>query len=227
MNFLKIIDWILNLKVISFILFFGTAIFGLMTLYKKSNYRIILARKDNYFKIRELLLVESLKDNDFKSLINVIYKDMESVSIDKDIYIKKIGGAIQQIGLRLGQQLETITNLEDENKNLKNRSVYLEHRDKLNQLIILLEDIRKFKEDDYNHVLNHIESNLILILSSFGVSEYTTEFLNDEILKYYIFDKEPIDKDSEEFIIKKSGFYIERLDGITVLKAAVIAVMEG
>lgn len=226
MNFLQTIDWMLILRIILTVLLFAAILFVIVILYKNSNIRIIIARKDNYFKIRDLFLAENLKDNDFVSLINSIYKDMESVSIDKDTYVKKTGGAIQQISIRLSQLSESLTNLENENKNLKNRTIILDHKDKLMQIIILLEDVRKFKIDEFNYILDHVESNLITILTSFGVSEYTTEFLDDEILKYYIFDKEQNNKDDENFIVKKSGFFIERLDGVTVLKAATMTVKE-
>lgn len=226
MNLLLTINWTLIIQIIFILFLIGIIAITLIYLYKKSKLRILIVNKDSYLNVKEFLLNEKISENNFIQLINSIYKDMELVVKDKDIYVKKTGGAIQQISVRLGQLTESLTNLEKENIDLKNRTALLDHKAKLIHLVILLEDIRRFNTNENDSILNYIELNLKNILTSFSISEFTNEFLNDEILKYYKFDKEYVNQENAEYIVVKSGFYMERLDGITVLKTAILAVKE-
>lgn len=226
MNLLLTINWTPIIQIIFILSLIGIIAITLIYLYKKLKLRILIVNKNSYLNVKEFLLNEKISENNFIQLINSIYKDMELVVKDKDIYVKKTGGAIQQISVRLGQLTESLTNLEKENIDLKNRTALLDHKAKLIHLVILLEDIRRFNTNGNDNILNYIELNLKNILTSFSISEFTNEFLNDEILKYYKFDKEYVNQENTEYIVVKSGFYMERLDGITVLKTAILAVKE-
>lgn len=226
MEFKLIIDWILILRTIMILLIILLILYIAYYYYKKSGMRILILNKENYYELKPILIQKNIDGEELNNVISDIYKDVKNISIDKDTYIKKSGSVIKNISSKLDLLSENILKVQNENINLKNRSELLQHKEKLLEIIILLDDVRKFKETSNTELIEHIESNLVSILISFGVKEYSNEFYNDEFRKFYIFDKEYDVDNLSSFIVKKSGFYLERVDGQTVIRTAVLTKKE-
>lgn len=220
------IDWIrILINLVIFITILGT-LFLIYIYYKKSNKTFIIIDKRYYQDAKMLMAKDKLENQNFLSVINGIYQELDKVMNQKETLIKKTGSALQQINSNITNLTDTIADLRAENERLRNRTSLLDKKNNLLLLVILLEEIRKIRNNTNNNELSYIESNVINILLSYGVIEFTVEFLDDDILKYYKFNEMSDHNNLSSYFVSQSGFYINLPDSIYVLKVASLMLKE-
>jgi hypothetical protein len=181
--------------------------------------KAMFVHKDVYARV--LSLKESIEGQDELSIqeLSSLYESISEVAAHKDTLIKKTGAALKSMDSKLDQYQQTIARLEQENSALRNNDKAMDRSKQLKLLISIVEEIDKFSSNTKEEYLSYLRGTVIAVLNGLDCFEYTQEFMDQELLKYYsIKTTSP----TQEYRVSQPGFYVPRPEGHTVIKYAVL-----
>ena len=186
------------------------------------NKRVLLVDKKYFTEltlIRERLYAEH-GDIPIEHLSS-LFEALSTVVEHKDKVIKATGESLKKLDGKLDAMTTTVANLEEINKELRNRESVINNLKSIKLLLALSEEVEKFASDSSEKYLGFVHDNLQTVLLGLGVEPFDDEFLySDELLKYY--------KSAEAdliapFKIDKQGYLVRLPDSVYVLKQAIIS----
>jgi predicted MPP superfamily phosphohydrolase len=149
-----------------------------------------------------------------------LFETLSTVVDHKDRLIKATGESLKKLDNKIDSMVTTIANLEETNRELRNRESVINNLKSIKLLMALLDEIEKFASESKEQYLGFIRDNLLTVLLGFGVEPYDVEFLDsEELLKYYKISNPDA---SEPYQIVKNGYLVRLPEGFFVIKQALI-----
>lgn len=181
--------------------------------------KAMFVHKDVYSKV--LNLKENIEQQEELSIkeLSTLYESINEVAAHKDTLIKKTGTALKAMDAKLDQYQQTITRLEQENTSLRNNDKAMDRSKQLKLLISVIDEIDKFSLNTKEEYMSYLRGTLVAVLNGLDCFEYTQEFMDQELLKYYSIQST---SPTQEYQVTKPGFYVPRPDGHTIVKYAVL-----
>lgn len=167
--------------------------------------RAMFVHRDVFAKV--LVLKQSAENKQSIELqeINELYESITEVATHKDALIKKTGSALKSIDAKIDQFYQTLARLEEENSQLRNNQKAQDNNRQLKLLTSIVDEIDKFLSYSKEEYLAYVRKTIITVLATLDCYEYSVEFLDQDLVRYYKILKS---SSANDYYVIKNGFYV-------------------